>query len=821
MNNMDILETVINPKPLIHLYGYTVLHTNILSIIKDASDSRSRQDISYKSYDYNEILQMPSYGDNYYQESTRADGLMRTSWYTKIANDLPSVMILVFDWSQEKDEIAWHYREEEIRSQISKLRERSRDARLMIMIFGNDNDTSRIEAKISSLKKNTELESKGIYFICNGTAGLVPVSKKFEKTLFDYSISYYKDLKSVTKAKQHKINKDDFLNIRYHFKNGFFTEIIKGQSKAIKSYQESYDLIKEHKEVGLRNFSYTEVREVADLIVNKLLSCYLKHYNIESALALFKKHFDLFSRNVFKIRDKIKFSEVNWRMIWMRKFGEMLQQLQMNKVGKFKDFWYFPGHYFLNTLHLMQQKVKIFQIHNYTLETDAEDSSDSTEGKDDPLHPSYTKIRKLWFDPHEFQSKYAIQMNEFIGKNPIISCHPNPMAHLVDEEYKSALIMYKVYNELTFNYQHEFESVLKLTLDSYSSQQQSDRIIDHIYSMASDFYFKQENYKKCREMKSYVATRMARQNWNDVAADLIEKVKVCSLKMKDYESFVQSEFELINVKKEDINVKKQRINRIISKFEESKEAINQKFALNNPLIKVFARFDCKTAEIFDSVTLSIRILSAINFKFNKLYINFNDKSFNKEIFDSDGNELELKPDSTYQNDLTIFIRSQIKSDLKLDYVMLEKTKKNGDSSLSLLIHPVPEINIDHLFFDTSKENNEQVDKSVQDPKDDLLLKISEIRQKIDLQIEYSENISSVNSGAKKNCTAGRSVGADAPKDGYFSLKESPNIFLGELAMIDFTLKCRKGCEIIDASMVLTDISDEAVMYENQFKVREI
>jgi hypothetical protein len=114
-----------------------------------------------------------------------------------------------------------------------------------------------------------------------------------------------------------------------------------------------------------------------------------------------------------------------------------------------------------------------------------------------------------------------------------------------------------------------------------------------------------------------------------------------------------------------------------------------------------------------------------------------------------------------------------------------------------------------------------VDKSVQDPKDDLLLKISEIRQKIDLQIEYSENISSVNSGAKKNCTAGRSVGAGAPKDGYFSLKESPNIFLGELAMIDFTLKCRKGCEIIDASMVLTDISDEAVMYENQFKVREI
>lgn len=61
--------------------------------------------------------------------------------------------------------------------------------------------------------------------------------------------------------------------------------------------------------------------------------------------------------------------------------------------------------------------------------------------------------------------------------------------------------------------------------------------------------------------------------------------------MQDYESFVQSEFELINVKKEDIDIKKQRIYRIISKFEEAKEVTNQKFTMNNPLIRVYARFD--------------------------------------------------------------------------------------------------------------------------------------------------------------------------------------------------------------------------------------
>jgi hypothetical protein len=413
-----------------------------------------------------------------------------------VANDFPSVMVLVFDWSQEKDEISWNYREDEIRAQIASLRERSRESRLMILLFGNENDTNKIEAKISSLKKNTELESKGIFFICNGLHGFEPVVKKFEKTLFDYSITFYRDLKNTTKIKQRKIAKDHYLNVRYNFKIGYYSEITKGMSKAVKFYQEAYDLVKEIKESRSFDFTRTELRDVSDLIVHKLLSWYFKHFNIESALGLFKKHYDMFSRDVYTLRDQFKFIEMNWRMNWMKTFGEMLQHLQMNKVGRFKNFWYFPGHYFLNTLHLMQQKVKVFQIYNYTEESkESIDSSESLEGKDDPLHPAFTKHRKLWFDPHKFQSQYIIQMNDYIGRNPLICGQQNPMVPLEGDENMKALTMYKVYNELIFDYKFEFESMLKKTLDCYTSQEHADRIVDHIYSMASDFYFKQENYK--------------------------------------------------------------------------------------------------------------------------------------------------------------------------------------------------------------------------------------------------------------------------------------------------------------------------------------
>ena len=81
------------------------------------------------------------------------------------------------------------------------------------------------------------------------------------------------------------------------------------------------------------------------------------------------------------------------------------------------------------------------------------------------MHPSFTKLKWLWFDPHEFQSLYMIKESDFIGKNPIISKEPDPITPLQNKDFKNALIMYKVYNELSFDYESEFESMFKRTLD--------------------------------------------------------------------------------------------------------------------------------------------------------------------------------------------------------------------------------------------------------------------------------------------------------------------------------------------------------------------
>lgn len=130
----------------------------------------------------------------------------------------------------------------------------------------------------------------------------------------------------------------------------------------------------------------------------------------------------------------------------------------------------------------------------------------------------------------------------------------------------------------------------------------------------------------------------------------------------------------------------------------------------------------------------------------------------------------LKERESFQNETTIFIKSQIQSDLVLDCIILKKIQ--GNHSLSLIIKPIPDINIDSLIFGSSN-NEPDLEKISDDYKGDIRLKISDTRQKIDCNIEYKSSI-----------------------------------FLGELIPVDFTFKCRKGCEIVDPTFEVVDNSHE-------------
>ena len=93
----------------------------------------------------------------------------------------------------------------------------------------------------------------------------------------------------------------------------------------------------------------------------------------------------------------------------------------------------------------------------------------------------------------------------------------------------------------------------------------------------------------------------------------------------------------------------------------------------------------------------------------------------------------------------------------------------GNHILSLIIKPIPDLNIDNLIFGGKEMENEKVN----DEYGDIRLKISETRQKIDWDINYKTNV-----------------------------------FLGELVPIDFTFKCRKKWEIKDISFEIVDATND-------------
>ena len=189
-------------RPLVHLFGSTHIHTDIIQVIAQDQGMKNKLNIRYKSHEVDDLIDIKEF-----DEASKYDGLIRSSWFKKVYDTLPSVMVLIYDWSQDNNNIGWNYREEEIRSSVSRLRDISREAKLMLLIFISESEltssaNSRVENKISSLRRNTDLEPKGIFFVTNGLPGFNNLAKKFDKTLQDYSLSFYKEMKNLTKNKQ-------------------------------------------------------------------------------------------------------------------------------------------------------------------------------------------------------------------------------------------------------------------------------------------------------------------------------------------------------------------------------------------------------------------------------------------------------------------------------------------------------------------------------------------------------------------------------------------------------------------------------------------
>ena len=247
MFNVTVEDTVFHSaKPVIHLYGNKDLHQKIISLCQESAKTQKHKKVNYFGFDFEEILEIPRR-----PQTDKEQGIFRYQWFKKIARLCPSVQVAIFDYQGYSIEalMDWRQKELAIGTEIRKLRERNPKSKIVLLLLFRQTDIQQLglEEKKISLKKMYDIDSQNIFLVSNHLDGLILINKKFEKILIENSINYYKEQKNAIKRKKKAMqrdNKESVLAIKYEFKLGYYTEIIRDSNKALRLYKDAYEFIK-------------------------------------------------------------------------------------------------------------------------------------------------------------------------------------------------------------------------------------------------------------------------------------------------------------------------------------------------------------------------------------------------------------------------------------------------------------------------------------------------------------------------------------------------------------------------------------------------
>jgi hypothetical protein len=137
-----------------------------------------------------------------------------------------------------------------------------------------------LEEKSSVVRKQNELDSKGVYFITSSIEGIRGFVKKLEKYLYDSSMAHYKDevdRYKKLKTKSYRETGWPEVQIRYNFKLGYLYEFRRDKDTALSYYKSGY---KELREMQPSNITQAnEIRFVGDWFLVRILILLLQSVN--------------------------------------------------------------------------------------------------------------------------------------------------------------------------------------------------------------------------------------------------------------------------------------------------------------------------------------------------------------------------------------------------------------------------------------------------------------------------------------------------------------------------------------------------------------
>ena len=293
------------PRPLVFLVGLDIREKDVHKRIFDAitvHKSTKRPVINYQlvtaSDEYPERSKQKLTYEGYIPE-----GIVPAGWLHKHLYELPAVLVVFYDL--DWDEQDFEPRQTECSSRISCLRHSLQGLSTRILLVLVQSRVFLASHSLSAADQLTARRVSGLAQICGiqgeqlfqlpHTERMMDCILKIETSFLDQAMLYYTHRIKTVRAHKDLLSKPTHLSlfVRHQFKIGFFSEIKKDLTGALKHYNHAYNYLME---IQVEDRNALEVKMVAGILNYKI--CQLTFVDSpRQAISTFRKHIEIFRKH--------------------------------------------------------------------------------------------------------------------------------------------------------------------------------------------------------------------------------------------------------------------------------------------------------------------------------------------------------------------------------------------------------------------------------------------------------------------------------------------------------------------------------------------
>jgi len=477
------------PVPLCALVGVKEIHPAIINNMPNVKRLRL---VSRELHeDFPKPKRKPEIKD---WDSFKPKGILKSNWVEKHRTVIPAVATVLYEWDEGKD---WHSQASLMASIVSNFRRKiyGRNVEIVVVIVRHRNalqDESGLDEKLRSIGNEVSISSRNILLLT--TVDLKASLKRLEEHLHIVACKKYREIYKKVKRTRDRVPRTvKKLQVRCHFKMGFYAELYNDQILALSHYKSAYNYLAQIK-VAHDSEAVIEVKAVAEVIVFKIVYLLLHMNRVSDALSQFRQHVKTF-QSLLGI-PSLAFHHHAWMSNQYRTFGE---------------FW--------EEAPSAQRHSSKMQNSGYFYQSAAEYALKRKESAQHALEA--TGMAKL-------QPSTNVPNPEYLGQILTEAEHTYSQAAVGNNQIHKHVVLQRI---LLSEAKHEHsEGVLVLLTRAYENfkRHRCTRMILHVaYHMACE-YLSVENYTMAKKFFDRIARTYRKEKWTPILSKIILRALQCA-----------------------------------------------------------------------------------------------------------------------------------------------------------------------------------------------------------------------------------------------------------------------------------------------------